>query len=69
MSMSTPPDFRRLNGDENFTSSMSIWDGDDMTMDMLTEAGDQDVDEEVSICQHRYRLTSMRTCFKVSKRP
>ena len=28
---------------------MSIWDGDDMTLDMLTEAGDQDVDEEVSI--------------------
>ncbi|KAI0261216.1 hypothetical protein BC834DRAFT_830548 [Gloeopeniophorella convolvens] len=26
--------------------SISIWDGDDMTMDMLTEAGDEDVDEE-----------------------
>lgn len=25
---------------------MSIWDGDDMTMDMVTEANDQDVDEE-----------------------
>ncbi len=27
---------------------MSIWDGDDMTLDMITEAGDENVDEEVS---------------------
>jgi hypothetical protein len=27
---------------------MSVWDGDDMTLDMLTEAGDENVDEEVS---------------------
>ena len=67
--MSTPPDFRRLNGDEDFTGSMSIWDGDDMTMDMVTEVNDQDVDEEVSTYQPLYRLPSMRTRFKVSKRP
>ena len=72
ISLSTPPsqpDFPRLNGDEDFTGAMSIWDGDDMTMDMVTEANDQDVDEEVSTYQPRYRLTSMRTCLKVSKRP
>ncbi len=52
ISVSTPPsqaDFARFNSDEDFTGAMSIWDGDDMTMDMLTEANDQDVDEEVSI--------------------
>lgn len=57
--MSTPPsqpDFGRLNGDDDFTGSVSIWDGDDMTMDMLTEANDQDVDEEVSISQRCYYL-------------
>ena len=70
--MSTPPlqlDFGGLDGDEDFTGSMSVWDGDDMTMDMLTEANDQDVDEEVSISQRRYCLKLMRTCLKVSKRP
>ncbi|KAH9177645.1 hypothetical protein EDB89DRAFT_2064605 [Lactarius sanguifluus] len=49
ISVSTPPsqpDFPRLNGDDDFAGSMSIWDGDDMTMDMMTEANDQDVDEE-----------------------
>ncbi|KAH9006452.1 hypothetical protein EDB86DRAFT_2874152 [Lactarius hatsudake] len=49
ISVSTPPsqpDFPRLNGDDDFAGSMSIWDGDDMTMDMVTEANDQDVDEE-----------------------
>lgn len=47
--MSTPPrqlDFHQINGDEDFGSSMSIWDGDDMTLDMITEAGDENVDEE-----------------------
>jgi pyrimidine and pyridine-specific 5'-nucleotidase len=42
------PDFRQINGDEDFAGSMSVWDGDDMTLDMLTEAGDENVDEEVS---------------------
>lgn len=71
ISVSTPPlqlDFGKLDGDEDFTGSMSVWDGDDMTMDMLTEANDQDVDEEVSISQRRYCLKLMRTCLKVSKR-
>ncbi|KAI9441365.1 hypothetical protein H4582DRAFT_2206492 [Lactarius indigo] len=47
ISVSTPPsqpDFPRLNGDDDFAGS--IWDGDDMTMDLVTEANDQDVDEE-----------------------
>src|SRR6266478_6334622 len=51
ISISTPPrqlDFHQVNGDEAFASSMSIWDGDDMTLDMITEAGDENVDEEVS---------------------
>jgi hypothetical protein len=50
--MSTPPwqpDFHQLNGDEELTGSMSIWDGDDITLDMVTEAEDENVDEEVSI--------------------
>lgn len=52
ISTSTPPrqlDFHQINGDEDFASSMSIWDGDDMTLDMITEAGDENVDEEVSV--------------------
>jgi pyrimidine and pyridine-specific 5'-nucleotidase len=51
ISMSTPPrqlDFHQINGDEDFAGSMSIWDGDDMTLDMITEASDENVDEEVS---------------------
>lgn len=59
--MSTPPwqpDFHQINGDDDFAGSMSIWDGDDMTLDMITEAGDENVDEEVSMvndasAQHR----------------
>jgi len=50
--MSTPPwqpDLRQVNGDEDFAGSMSIWDGDDFTLDMVTEAEDENVDEEVSI--------------------
>jgi pyrimidine and pyridine-specific 5'-nucleotidase len=50
--MSTPPrelDFLQINGDEDFSGSMSIWDGDDMTLDMITEAGDENVDEDVSV--------------------
>jgi hypothetical protein len=50
--MSTPPrqlDFLQTNGDEDFASSMSIWDGDDTTLDMITEAGDENVDEDVSV--------------------
>ena len=50
--MSTPPrqlDFHQINGDEDFAGSMSIWDGDDTTLDMITEAGDENVDEEVSV--------------------
>ena len=43
------PDFRQANGDEDLAGSMSIWDGDDMTLDMVTEAEDENVDEEVSI--------------------
>ncbi|KAI0300556.1 hypothetical protein B0F90DRAFT_1723944 [Multifurca ochricompacta] len=42
----SPPDFNQINGDENFAGSMSIWDGDDMSIDMLTEPNDEDVDEE-----------------------
>jgi hypothetical protein len=42
------PDFGQINGDEDFAGSMSIWDGDDMTLDMLTEIDDENVDEEVS---------------------
>jgi len=47
--MSTPPwqlDLPQINGDEDFAGSMSVWDGDDMTLDMVTEADDEDVDEE-----------------------
>jgi hypothetical protein len=40
-------DFRQPNGDGDLASSMSIWDGDDMTVDMLTAADDENVDEEV----------------------
>jgi len=50
LSMSTPPrqlDFHQINGDEDFAGS--VWDGDDMTLDMITEAGDENVDEEVSV--------------------
>ena len=50
VSMSTPPwrpDLRQVNGDEDL--AMSIWDGDDITLDMVTEAEDENVDEEVSI--------------------
>jgi hypothetical protein len=50
--MSTPPrqlDFHQTNGDEDFAGSMSIWDGDDTTLDMITEAGDENLDEEVSV--------------------
>ena len=52
------PDFREINGDEEFAGS--IWDGDDMTLDMLTEAGDENVDEEVStfndaFVEHQYK--------------
>ncbi|KAI0273050.1 hypothetical protein BGY98DRAFT_999687 [Russula aff. rugulosa BPL654] len=49
LSMSTPPrqlDFHQINGDEDFAGSMSIWDGDDTTLDMITEAGDENLDEE-----------------------
>jgi len=52
ISMATPPwqpDFRQANGDEDLTGSMSVWDGDDMTLDMVTEAEDENVDEDVSI--------------------
>jgi pyrimidine and pyridine-specific 5'-nucleotidase len=50
ISMSRPPsllDLRQLDGDDDFAGSMSIWDGDDMTIDMLTAADDENVDEEV----------------------
>jgi hypothetical protein len=50
--MSTPPsllDFRQINGDEDLAGSMSIWDDDNMTIDMLTAADDENVDEEVRI--------------------
>jgi hypothetical protein len=50
--MSTPRrqlDFLQINGDEDFAGSMSIWDGDDTTLDMTTEAGDENVDEEVNV--------------------
>jgi hypothetical protein len=49
--MSTPPwqpDLRQVN-DEDFAGSMSIWDGDDFTLDMVTEAEDENVDEEVGL--------------------
>jgi pyrimidine and pyridine-specific 5'-nucleotidase len=51
ISISTPPwpDFGQVNGDEDFAASMSIWDGDDVTLEMLTEAEDEYVDEEVSM--------------------
>lgn len=47
------PDFRQIDGDEDFSGS--IWEGDDMTLDMLTEAGDENVDEEV----RRLMITSI----------
>ncbi|KAI0002518.1 hypothetical protein BJV74DRAFT_944257 [Russula compacta] len=43
---SIKPDFRQINRDDDYAGSMSIWDGDDMTLDMVTEAGDENVDEE-----------------------
>jgi hypothetical protein len=48
--MSRPPsllDLRQLDGDDDLAGSMSVWDGDDMTIDMLTAADDENVDEEV----------------------
>jgi hypothetical protein len=41
------PDFQEINGDDD-VAAMSVWDGDDMTLDMVTEAEDENVDEEVS---------------------
>lgn len=29
--------------------SFSMWDGDDMTLDMVTDVNDRDVDEEVRV--------------------
>ncbi|KAI9451784.1 hypothetical protein F5148DRAFT_986390 [Russula earlei] len=49
ISMSTPPwplDLPQINGDEDIAGSISIWDRDDMTLDMVTEADDENVDEE-----------------------
>lgn len=31
------------------SDAMSVWDGDDMTLEMITDAGDGDVDEDVSV--------------------
>ncbi|KAI0067041.1 hypothetical protein BV25DRAFT_1820204 [Artomyces pyxidatus] len=33
-------------GDDELGGPMSVWDGDDMTLEMVTDAGDGDVDEE-----------------------
>ncbi|KAA1472736.1 hypothetical protein DENSPDRAFT_778779 [Dentipellis sp. KUC8613] len=35
-----------IDGDEDMGQAMSIWDGDDMTLEMVTDAGDGDVDED-----------------------
>ena len=34
--------------------SFSMWDGDDMTLDMVTDVNDRDVDEEVRVTSHLY---------------
>ena len=41
---SPPPKFTREEAD----AQMSIWDGDDMTLEMLTDVNDGEVDEDVS---------------------
>lgn len=38
----------RLTRDEMMDGQMSIWDGDDMTLEMLTDVNDGEVDEDVS---------------------
>lgn len=45
---SLDPSALRLDADEedDMGGSMSVWDGDDMTLEMLTDAGDGDVDED-----------------------
>ncbi len=43
----------RLNGADGDDSGM--WDGDDMTMDMLTDVDEDDVDEDVSLVSAFYR--------------
>lgn len=50
------------------SDAMSMWDGDDMTLEMVTDAGDGDVDEDVrarlgfgSIPQDADRLTFVET--------
>lgn len=38
-----------MDGNDDVGGPLSIWDGDDMTLEMVTDAGDGDVDEEVSV--------------------
>jgi hypothetical protein len=69
--MSTPPwqpDFHQINGDEDLAGSMSIWDGEDFTLDMVTEAEDENVDEEVSILNDASLSTNVNR-HPVSRRP
>ena len=56
------PDFCEINGDEDFAGS--IWDGDDMTLDMLTEAGDENVDEEVSTVNDAFVQCQYKSAFQ-----
>ncbi|TFY80623.1 hypothetical protein EWM64_g3394 [Hericium alpestre] len=47
-SMDSPMLKLTTDGDEDMRA-MSIWDGDDMTLEMLTDAGDGDVDEDAGL--------------------
>lgn len=40
---------RKMNGTED-GGMFSVWDGDDMTLEMVTDINDGNVDEEVSRC-------------------
>jgi pyrimidine and pyridine-specific 5'-nucleotidase len=36
-----------MDGDGELQGPLSVWDGDDMTLELVTDASDNDVDEEV----------------------
>ena len=48
LSESPPHGLTFNNGTENGDGPFSVWDGDDMTLDMVTDVNDRNVDEDVS---------------------
>ncbi|KZT25821.1 hypothetical protein NEOLEDRAFT_1132791 [Neolentinus lepideus HHB14362 ss-1] len=45
--MQSPTIKLELSTDDDADAMMSVWDGDDMTLELLTDAGDGEVDEEI----------------------